>query len=684
MVTENHSLEEEEGNDVKRIAEEIEDEISEIPTVRLVQKPTESQRTRKSSRAPSARPSTRGAARAVSQPTPDTECVKGKSQGRSRALKDVQEKEESSDEIALCIPEEEEAGQQLAPSRPRALRKPTKARAKSTSRRKQEEVVTQDESEDFGASNRSTLKGRKNRVVEETDAEDEDIQPVEREEVVLAASQSRSSKKVVRISSSRSKKDERSHEVLRSKGRRQTTKHVEKEESGTDETREEENATNYGMSEQEDEEEHRAPSSSSTTKAGKRPSRAPPANASRRKKGQNGARQRGPERAEEETLDEDDSNRDDINPPTEDQSEPDEEDLTPAPSRSRALRKSAKARDTSSRKENKVSSADEVPSPISKHKNQKNRMTSSDDVIGDDDTVHFSKLGNEEERTPVQRPRVPISEKFKPVRSPRKEVQGLDSVKPAVVVETIIKKDDESNRAIRRISDEDLLTSKVHVEDIPPKKKTTIQKTTSPPLVVETITKMDSNKSDHVTRRISHEDFASSKAQAEDELEKRTSIQNATPSPLALNFENIPIVEERTAVIPVSPSQSSVPTVKTPSSSPALLAMTVEATMPEPQIPPASPTMTAKAKTPEPQVLSTLPTMTANATTAEPQIFPALSRIPFMPLQTLTDAELDMTVEEWIRYQMEIEYDKLKRDGERELARFKARAEEARGIIESL
>ena len=56
--------------------------------------------------------------------------------------------------------------------------------------------------------------------------------------------------------------------------------------------------------------------------------------------------------------------------------------------------------------------------------------------------------------------------------------------------------------------------------------------------------------------------------------------------------------------------------------------MTVEVTMPEPHIPLAPPAMTAKATTPE------------------PQIFPALSQIPFMLLQTLTDAELDMTLEE--------------------------------------
>ena len=35
------------------------------------------------------------------------------------------------------------------------------------------------------------------------------------------------------------------------------------------------------------------------------------------------------------------------------------------------------------------------------------------------------------------------------------------------------------------------------------------------------------------------------------------------------------------------------------------------------------------------------------ATTPGPQILPALSWIPYLPLQTLTDAELEMTVEVW-------------------------------------
>jgi len=67
---------------------------------------------------------------------------------------------------------------------------------------------------------------------------------------------------------------------------------------------------------------------------------------------------------------------------------------------------------------------------------------------------------------------------------------------------------------------------------------------------------------------------------------------------------------------------------------------------------------------------------------AEPQFVPFLSKLPFVPLHVLTEAELDMTVEDWIRYQMEVEYDQFKRDGERELMRFKKKAEETRRIIE--
>ncbi|KAF8159399.1 hypothetical protein B0H34DRAFT_782167 [Crassisporium funariophilum] len=68
----------------------------------------------------------------------------------------------------------------------------------------------------------------------------------------------------------------------------------------------------------------------------------------------------------------------------------------------------------------------------------------------------------------------------------------------------------------------------------------------------------------------------------------------------------------------------------------------------------------------------------------EPLMMPALSKLPFTPLHALSEAELDMTVEEWIRYQMDAEHDKFRRDGERELQRFRSRAEEVRNIIEGL
>ena len=94
--------------------------------------------------------------------------------------------------------------------------------------------------------------------------------------------------------------------------------------------------------------------------------------------------------------------------------------------------------------------------------------------------------------------------------------------------------------------------------------------------------------------------------------------------------------------------------------------------------PPVTPTRTCAASQ-----------LTANGDTRtgdrNPVLFcPPLSKLPFLPLQNLTEAELDMTVEEWIRYQMEVEYDKFRRDGERELARFKKRADEVRKIIEEL
>lgn len=93
------------------------------------------------------------------------------------------------------------------------------------------------------------------------------------------------------------------------------------------------------------------------------------------------------------------------------------------------------------------------------------------------------------------------------------------------------------------------------------------------------------------------------------------------------------------------------------------------------------------ATQPNPQRSPTPPNSSHNilvAAPTAPPFMPPLSRLPFTPLHSLSDAELDMTVEEWIRYQMDVEFDKFRRDGERELQQFKKKAEDVRKIIEGL
>ncbi|KAJ3743772.1 hypothetical protein DFH05DRAFT_1381371, partial [Lentinula detonsa] len=61
-----------------------------------------------------------------------------------------------------------------------------------------------------------------------------------------------------------------------------------------------------------------------------------------------------------------------------------------------------------------------------------------------------------------------------------------------------------------------------------------------------------------------------------------------------------------------------------------------------------------------------------------------LSQELFVPTQELSETELNMTVEEWVRYHMQIEYDKFKEDGEREIDLFQKRAEQVRKTIGAL
>jgi hypothetical protein len=65
-------------------------------------------------------------------------------------------------------------------------------------------------------------------------------------------------------------------------------------------------------------------------------------------------------------------------------------------------------------------------------------------------------------------------------------------------------------------------------------------------------------------------------------------------------------------------------------------------------------------------------------------LIPPLAQFAPSALTGLTEIERGMTVEEWIRTEIEREYQLLKADGERRIADFKRRAVEARTIIEAL
>ena len=71
------------------------------------------------------------------------------------------------------------------------------------------------------------------------------------------------------------------------------------------------------------------------------------------------------------------------------------------------------------------------------------------------------------------------------------------------------------------------------------------------------------------------------------------------------------------------------------------------------------------------------PTMTSTA-------IPPLSTTPLNRIVSVTENELDMTVEEWIRHEMGLQYGNFKADGERMINLFKERTVEVRRIIQAL
>ncbi|KAH9053199.1 hypothetical protein EDB87DRAFT_285993 [Lactarius vividus] len=92
--------------------------------------------------------------------------------------------------------------------------------------------------------------------------------------------------------------------------------------------------------------------------------------------------------------------------------------------------------------------------------------------------------------------------------------------------------------------------------------------------------------------------------------------------------------------------------------------------------------------TPPPASSSLLSMSSITSTTRAESHTDAETLVEPLPLQAngtpLTEEERSMTVEEWIRQEIEVHYERLRRDGEMKIKLFKDRAEEVRRQIESL
>ena len=61
----------------------------------------------------------------------------------------------------------------------------------------------------------------------------------------------------------------------------------------------------------------------------------------------------------------------------------------------------------------------------------------------------------------------------------------------------------------------------------------------------------------------------------------------------------------------------------------------------------------------------------------------ALTRASLEKLASLTEEEMEMTLEQYVRREMELQYAQLKADGERRIEEFKQKAAETRRLIET-
>ncbi|TDL24666.1 BIR-domain-containing protein [Rickenella mellea] len=110
---------------------------------------------------------------------------------------------------------------------------------------------------------------------------------------------------------------------------------------------------------------------------------------------------------------------------------------------------------------------------------------------------------------------------------------------------------------------------------------------------------------------------------------------------------------------------------------------------PPPRPPNPEPTDLSEPATPlDPPVVENIATPIEYADIAPPEspalFVPPLASFPMRQISGLSEEERSMTVEQWIRYEMDLQYEQLKRDGERRIEAFKQRAAEVRLRIEAL
>ena len=119
----------------------------------------------------------------------------------------------------------------------------------------------------------------------------------------------------------------------------------------------------------------------------------------------------------------------------------------------------------------------------------------------------------------------------------------------------------------------------------------------------------------------------------------------------------------------------------------------LSAATPPPQTPPLSP-VDERPSTPPGQVIASLKAQPdtkveekekGNDEEREESPFtPFLANMPMAKLSSLTEEESLMTIEQWIRREIDLQYQALKADGERTIAEFMEKAERTRKTLEAL